>query len=510
VYQKAYDTGAYREEVAFHAPGNSGIQWIRRKIARSGDELAVTLRDISQAKLQEGELIRLASTDELTGLANRSSFISLLEEAIDEAAATNREIALLFIDLDRFKAVNDSFGHSSGDIVLRQAADRLRAALRPTDHVARLGGDEFTAILRQHGGDADVLRVADRILHALTQPYRVADTDMDIGASIGICVYPRDGDTAEQLLRHADIAMYAAKTGGRGGYCFYRQELYEELRKRMDIERELAEAIQDDQFELYYQPRIEAATGRLVSMEALLRWRHPERGIVPPLEFIPIAEGNGQIVKIGALVIRKACEQLAAWQAAGHAVVPVSVNVSAVQFQHSDIGDILATALRMSGVASDMVELEITESAMLGEHAAIVSRLSAMRRLGVKLAVDDFGTGYSSLAQLQRLDMDVLKVDRSFTAGIEDSHEGRILYRAIVSMAHALGMHVVAEGVETWAQARLLRDIGCDELQGYLISKPVPAEEATTFLRRGFRFPALFTSSQSQLLPARESNVIAL
>ncbi|HJV85206.1 MAG TPA: EAL domain-containing protein [Noviherbaspirillum sp.] len=484
VYGHAMERGSYREEDEFQPIAAPAVRWVRRKAVRSGGDLAVTLRDISDAKEQEGKLIRLANTDELTGLPNRTWFMKSFEATIVRAQEKQEIVALLFIDLDKFKNVNDTLGHATGDKVLQEAAGRLRQALRPTDHVARLGGDEFTVVLQQARDDDEIVRIAQRILAALAQPFHAGAGAMEVGASIGISVYPRDGMTAGKLLKHADIAMYSAKGSRRGTYSFYRQELYDALRTRINMERELAEAIDADQFVLYYQPRVDAASGELLSLEALVRWRHPLRGMVPPLEFIPIAEGTGLITKLGALVLDKSCQQIAQWRAEGISPVPVSVNVSAVQFQYGDVHELLRRCLRQSNISPELIELEITESSMLGEHATIAGRLAAIRELGVKMAVDDFGTGYSSLSQLQRLDMDVLKVDRVFTVDLDRTAESRVLFKAIVSMAHALGMRVVAEGVETQAQAAILRELGCDELQGYLISKPVSPDETRSILRR--------------------------
>jgi diguanylate cyclase (GGDEF)-like protein/PAS domain S-box-containing protein len=482
VYRHAMQVGSYREEVQY--PSSTGsVKWMRRKLARSGGELAVTLRDITDAKQQERELIRLANTDELTGLPNRSWLTKFLASALERAGRDDASIALLFIDLDNFKNVNDAFGHAAGDALLCEAARRLQATLRPTDHVARLGGDEFTVVLHPLVSETDATGIAERIIDALSQPYQIAGGINQVGASVGISLYPRDGETAEALLKHADIAMYAAKTNAKGAYSFYRRELYESLKARVNMERALVEAIEVDQFVLHYQPRVDAASGKLLSLEALARWQHPQRGVVPPLEFIPLAESTGLIVKLGALVIEKACRQLSQWRAAGLPRVPISINVSAVQFHHGDIHDVLASSLERFGIGAESIELEITESAMLGDHAGIADKLTAIRRLGVKLAVDDFGTGYSSLSQLQLLDMDVLKVDRVFTAELGAKAEGEVLFKAIVSMAHALGMRVVAEGVETPVQAALLQRLGCDELQGYLIARPMPADGLEDFMR---------------------------
>ncbi|NEX64614.1 bifunctional diguanylate cyclase/phosphodiesterase [Noviherbaspirillum galbum] len=483
-YCHAMERGSFREEDRFHPLGADVPRWVRRKVVRSGGELAVTLRDISDAKAQESELIRLANTDELTGLPNRSWFIRRLDATLADAGQRGDALALLFIDLDKFKNVNDTLGHSTGDAVLQEAACRLRQALRPDDHVARLGGDEFTLVLHRIAGQDDALRVADRIRQAMSHPFPAGESMMEVGATIGIALYPRDGGDAETLLKHADIAMYAAKGERRGSHAFYQPEFHEVLRQRIATERELAEAIERDEFELHYQPRVDACSGRLLSLEALVRWRHPRRGMVPPGEFIPVAENTGQIIALGALVIDRACRQLALWRAAGLDVVPVSVNVSAMQFRHGDVHDHLARAVSVAGIPAELIEIEITESAMLGDLDLIRERLAAIRALGIRIAVDDFGTGYSSLSQLQRLDVDVLKVDRVFTADLDHRPESQVLFRAIVSMAHALDMRVVAEGVETVPQAAILRDLRCDELQGYLVARPLPAADAADTIRR--------------------------
>ncbi|HWJ93378.1 MAG TPA: GGDEF domain-containing phosphodiesterase, partial [Telluria sp.] len=322
-----------------------------------------------------------------------------------------------------------------------------------------------------------VAAVAERIVAAFSAPFAIGDgIHASVGASVGISLFPRDGSDAGALIRNADMAMYAGKNEGKGQYRFYDQSLSGSLRRRALLKQRLADAIAHDQFILHYQPRVDPHTGALLSMEALLRWNHPEDGMVAPGEFIPLAESSGLIVPLGALVIDKACAQLAAWRAAGAQAVPVSINVSPKQFERGGVARPIAEALTRHGVPAALLEVEVTESAMMGDHDAILAELAALRALGVKLHVDDFGTGYSSLAQLQRLRMDVLKVDRAFTAQLDQSREGKVFFEAIVSMAHALGMTVVAEGVETDSQLQLLKELGCNEVQGYLISRPLPAE----------------------------------
>jgi diguanylate cyclase (GGDEF)-like protein len=405
--------------------------------------------------------------------------------------AAGSGFAILFIDLDEFKHVNDSQGHAVGDQLLRAAAQRLSALLRPTDHVVRFGGDEFIVVLDPYDGDAQVAAIAARIVAAFANPFAIADDSQAVGASVGISVFPRDGADAETLIKHSDIAMYAGKREGKGQFRFFDPALSATLKTKAQLKHGLLEAIERGQFTLYYQPRVDTGTGELLSMEALLRWRHPVLGMVPPVDFIPVAEASGLILRIGELVIDMACAQLAAWKKAGANVVPVSINVSPRQFKHGGVKQHLTAALQRHGVAATLLEVEITESAMMGDQEEIIAELAAIRSLGVKLHVDDFGTGYSSLSQLQRLKMDVLKVDRAFTAELGKSREGRVFFQAIVSMAHALEMSVVAEGVETAQQLAILKALDCNEVQGYFIARPMPADEMLVLMERGFLFNSI-------------------
>jgi diguanylate cyclase (GGDEF)-like protein len=401
-------------------------------------------------------------------------------------------LALLFVDLDDFKNINDTLGHAAGDELLQAVAARLQSMLRPQDNVVRLGGDEFTIILEQVASHADVARVADRIMKSLGAPFSLSGGSSHVvHASIGISVFPHDGNDGEALLKHADIAMYAAKTSGKGHYEFYQPHLSENLVVRLDREQALRTAIERDQFVLYYQPRVDTFSGQLRSMEALVRWRHPEAGIIAPHDFIPMAEDTGLIVPLGELVIRKACAQLAHWKAQHLPVVPVSINVSARQFGQGNLAALFAACMAAHAIDASLIEIEITESCMMGEDHTVTEELAALEALGIKLLVDDFGTGYSSLSQLQRLDLDVLKVDRAFTAQLCDGREGEALFMAILSMAHVLGMTVVAEGVETVDQLRVLQALSCNEVQGYFISPPVPADDIPALMAKRFLFPAV-------------------
>ncbi|MCS0631532.1 EAL domain-containing protein [Telluria mixta] len=487
-YRTALAVGFHQEDRRMPDNNRLNIRWGHRRIVRVGDNLAVTLQDISERKEHESQLARLANEDSLTGLPNRHWFLNFVPVALARAEDGDHGAALLFIDLDEFKQVNDTHGHAVGDRLLQLAAERLLSQLRPGDSVARFGGDEFVVLLSPFDSDQQVGVVAGRIVDAFSKPFPIADDQHMIGASVGIAVYPRDGLDAATLIRHGDIAMYAGKAEGKGQYRFFDPAQSNILKTRTQLRQRLLEAIDKRQFVLHYQPRVDTRTGELLSMEALLRWEHPQLGMIRPDEFIPLAESSGLIVPIGAIVIDQACAQLAAWRAHGGVPVPVSINVSPKQFLRGSVQRELEDALARHAVPAGLVEVEITESAMMGDQAEILAELAAIRALGVKLHVDDFGTGYSSLSQLQRMKMDVLKVDRSFTAELGRSREGTVFFQAIVSMAHALGMEVVAEGVENEEQLQILRALNCNEVQGYFVARPLPAAGIAPLLAQRYLF----------------------
>lgn len=500
IYSRAMETGVHEDEYEASKESGLNVAWVRRRLVRSGSGLAVTIQDISAKKENEREVELLVNRDGLTGLYNRHWLLNFLPKAIARAAAENHQLALLFIDLDGFKNVNDTQGHAAGDNMLKSVASRLQSVLRPSDNVIRLGGDEFVVILQPVERDSKPARVAERIGEAFKQPFWWAGEKHQVGASIGISVFPRDGEDSETLLKNADIAMYSVKAAGKGCYDFFRPELYAKLRARFEIEQALIQALEQNQFVLYYQPRANTLTGEMTSMEALVRWIHPERGLISPAEFIPIAESTGLILQLGEMVMEKACAQIAAWKILGLPQIPISINVSAKQFHAGDLHQKLRDCLRKYNVGADLLEVEITESSMMGEDHAIMAELAAIRALGIKLLVDDFGTGYSSLSQLQRLDMDILKIDRVFTNELDKSSEGKIFFKAIVSMAHALDMGVVAEGVETEEQLELLRSLNCDEIQGYFISRPLPADQIPALIKKAFLLQGKGSGEDANLL----------
>lgn len=482
--QHALSQGYLEEELKITEGMPIQCEWLYRRIVRSGAGLAMTASDISERKAHVRELERKGFEDALTGLRNRHWLSDSLPKTIKHAEAEGHEVALMFVDLDRFKSVNDAMGHRIGDELLRRCAERLVDAVRPEDRVVRLGGDEFLVLLSHVDGKEGTQRVAERISAAMSDKFRLSAGGLETSASIGISLFPQDGTDAETLLNKADIAMYSAKSGGRRQWRFYDPRFDEEIKSRLRRERELVKAIEEDEFVVYYQPRLEMLSRRVCSMEALVRWEHPTRGIISPNEFIPLAEETGQIIELGQLVIRKVFAQMAQWAAQGKNLVPVSINVSARQFNETDIKAILADAFAKHPVAPHLIEVELTESSMTGDVADIRRTIASIQQMGVKVLVDDFGTGYSSLAQLQKLDMDVLKVDRAFTLEIEHGNEGRIFFSAIITMAHALGMRVVAEGVENAAQVDILNDLDCDEIQGYFVSHPLAANALQDFLQR--------------------------
>ncbi|MET1254076.1 EAL domain-containing protein [Aliikangiella maris] len=436
--------------------------------------IAGTRKDISELKNTENQLRQLANYDQLTDLPNRSFFHEHLTHAIHLAARFKERVALLFFDLDGFKRINDSLGHSVGDQLLQAVASRLRNLLDETGYIARLGGDEFTIILERVVERQDILVILEQVSEKLNQPFQLNGQNVITSVSIGVAIYPEDGKTPDILLKNADIAMYEAKRKGKRQYCFFESQMNEILVKRLNIETELSLAIVHNQFETYYQPRVCVADNQLIGFEALIRWHHPQKGFISPNEFIPIAEETGQILQIGAWVLKDACQQCAVWHRSGNKV-RVSVNISALQFQQTDLFDNVEFALSQSGLPAKYLELEITEGTLIHNIEHTRSVILKLKSLGINIALDDFGTGFSSLAYLQQLPLDVLKIDRVFINQLRSSKKSVRLSRAIINMAHSLDLEVVAEGIEEASQLAFLKEAGCEEYQGYLYGKPVPA-----------------------------------
>jgi len=443
-----------------------------------------TVIDITDRKKSEARIRFLAEHDVLTELPNRALFTKQLRTALSTGPQVAKRCAVLFIDLDRFKDINDSLGHHVGDGLLKSISRRLLQAVRGDDTVSRLGGDEFTIILTDVSGRADVEHlIAERLLPLVRQPHEIAGVTLQVSCSVGVAMYPEDGADIDTLMQNADAAMYQAKAAGRNLVRFFSLEMAERARQRLAIEAGLREAIERNELSLVFQPCIDALTGRLVSTEALLRWTSPLLGKVEPSRFIPIAEETRQIIPIGAWVIEQACGQLNAWRREGLVGLHMSINLSAIQLREPDLIETLKVSLARHGIAPEALELEITETVLMGDVEDYLERIRAIRGLGVKLSLDDFGTGYSSLSYLNRFPLDRLKIDRAFVRDMIDAPADLAVVKAIVELGHELGLRVVAEGVEIEPEAQLLREIGCDELQGYLYGEPMPGARLQEWAR---------------------------
>jgi diguanylate cyclase (GGDEF)-like protein len=484
-YGAALASGFYEDEAEIMPGGALRLAWVHRRLVRSGSDLAVTLRDISDSKRHEQQLVRMAREDTLTGLPNRQWLNEELANALARTRQQGGMLALLFIDLDRFKHVNDSAGHQVGDELLKTVARRMQSVLRPGDQAVRLGGDEFTVLMERLTSEQDASHAAERICAVLSEPFALAGCQYSIGASVGISIFPRDGEglDAEKMLNNADIAMYTAKAQGRGGHHVFEPQLYDRLRQRIDIEQALGSAIANDEFALYFQPRVRTRDGVLVGLEALLRWNHPERGLLSPGDFIPLIDSAGLLQALGDMVINKAAQQIAQWQRCDLPLAPVAVNVSARQFNQGDVHQQLAAAVAAQGIDAGWLEIEITDVAALADSASVKGQLQALGAMGVRLHIDDFGVGPSSLAQLQQLPVQVLKIHPRFTSRLGVDPAGAAFFNAMITMAHALQLVVVAEGVESSLQRTLLRQLNCDEMQGYLIAPALPASQVEALLR---------------------------
>jgi diguanylate cyclase (GGDEF)-like protein/PAS domain S-box-containing protein len=453
------------------------------------------IRDITERKEAEERIRYLAYYDSLTGLPNRTFYKELVSRALLLAKRHHWTIAILFIDLDYFKRINDTLGHDIGDQLLRTVGDLVKTCIRKSDFitrseedvledvVARLGGDEFIVLLNEIAHSQDASRVARRILKELARPFTLAGHEVFVTASIGIALYPLDGNDAENLLKNADVAMYHAKNQGRNNYQFYTKSMNATSLQRLDLENDLRKALDRGEFLLYYQPTVDVQTRTIIGAEALVRWKHPNKGMISPGEFIPLAEETGLIVSIGEWVLRTACSQNRAWQNAGNKPFRVAVNLSGRQFDQEGLIEVISNALRDTGFDPQYLELEITESTIMKNPEKAATTLQKLKGMGICLSIDDFGTGYSSLGNLRKFPIDTLKIDRSFVMNITTDSDDAAITTAIIAMAHSLKLGVIAEGVESEDQQSFLRERACDAVQGYLFSRPVPAEEFIKLVR---------------------------
>ena len=443
-------------------------------VVRKAD--GIMARQEQERAAKEDQVRHQAYHDALTGLPNRAYFSERLAETIALAQRSHQTCALMFVDLDRFKIVNDSLGHEAGDSLLKVVSERIHGCLRESDLLFRMGGDEFTIILPQITTPEDAAFVAQRVQEAVAAPVSVHEHELAIGATIGIAVYPGDGDSAEALLKNADAAMYSAKEGGRGRHAFYRTAMNQRASQRLSLEVALRKGFRDGEFALYYQPRVDAANRRVVALEALLRWVSPSRGVVPPGEFISVLEDTGMMNIVGEWVLRGACTQVCHWRAEGKVPLRVSVNVSSVQFQNIAFVPMVQRVLRETGAPPALIELELTESLLMANVEQARATIGALKALGLQISIDDFGTGYSSLNYLRQFAVDYLKIDRSFVVDTDSNPRDRAVVVAIIELARALNIAVVAEGVETEQQARFFSEARCDELQGFLFCRPLPVD----------------------------------
>ena len=444
----------------------------------SGEGWVATLEDVSARKASEARAGELARLDPLTGLPNRLLLGERLAEALARMQRTGEACALLLIDLDRFKPVNDTLGHPIGDALLAKVADRLRSTVRPTDTVARIGGDEFVILQTGIHEAANTQALARRLVDLIGRTYMVDGHLLTIGASVGVALAPTDGENADKLLKNADLALYRAKLDGRGTYRFFEPEMDARMQARRRLELDMRQALARREFQLHYQPQLQLNDDRLIGCEALIRWKHPERGMISPLDFIPLAEEIGLIVPIGEWVIRQACRDAMTWPTG----MSVAVNVSPAQFKSDRLVETIISALASSGLSAKRLEVEITEGVLLQASEKTLQTLHRLRELGVRVSMDDFGTGYSSLSYLRSFPFDKIKIDRSFVKDLSGKPDGDAIIRAIAGLGKSLGMTTVAEGVETPEQMQRIRDEGCTDVQGYLISRPIPADDLLQFI----------------------------
>jgi diguanylate cyclase (GGDEF)-like protein/PAS domain S-box-containing protein len=468
---------------------DGSVHWIKNTaVTRFDQQGRLTaydglVSDITERKQAEEDFRRAAYYDSLTGLPNRELFYDRLQQALVHSKRHEGMIAVMLLDLDRFKEINDTLGHRAGDLLLRSAAERLKGCVWESDTVARHGGDEFTFLFPGIRQAQDAAIIAKKIIQKLNEGHLLLNEELFITASIGISLYPVDSDDADTLIRFADVAMYQSKAQGGSTYQFYTHSMNAEAHRRLLLEGNLRKALEREEFVLHYQPQVDLATGRIMGNEALIRWQHPTFGLLAPREFIPVAEDTGLIIPIGEWVIEKACEQNRAWQEAGCRPLRMAVNLSMRQFRQNDVTKVVAEALEKSGLQASFLDLELTESVIMKDAAQTIETLRELKSLGVHLTIDDFGTGYSSLRYLKDLPLNAVKLDQSFVSTLPGG-SNEAISKTIIALARNLQLRVIAEGVETAGQLECLRNLGCEEVQGYLFSRPVPAKELTPFLTK--------------------------
>lgn len=475
VYRLKFDNGRIKH---IHSRGFTRYDQEGNPIRTVG-----TIQDISERVILEKNMEYMANHDHLTGLPNRKMARETVERLIQ---SSNKTVAIVFIDLDGFKNINDSFGHSVGDTILKSAAMRFKTMLRNSDVIYRLGGDEFLLVLSDINQIQDIELVLHKILEEFNRPFDVSNHIFFISMSIGVSLYPKHGDTFEVLLQKADTAMYKAKDNGKNGYFIYNENINHNMIGEFKLLKDLKEAIVNNQFELYYQPQFELNTQKIIGAEALIRWKHPQLGVVPPGQFIPICEKNGLIVEIGEWVIYEACRQGALWAAQGKNLT-IAVNISAIQFKRGNFEKVIKDALDVSGFDPRFLELELTESIMIHDTDRVLEQVNSLKTMGIQLSIDDFGTGYSSLAYLKRFSVDKLKIDQSFIRDILENQEDAVIVKTIIKMAHSLNLEAIAEGVEEPEIVDLLQSFGCDHVQGYYFARPLDVDSFETYYTANFQ-----------------------
>ena len=475
VFQSLRQARDLRVAISFEVAGHGQTLHIELQPVEEG--WVATIEDVSKRKASEARADEMARQDPLTGLPNRLLLRERLSHALACLERDGEGCALLLVDLDRFKPVNDTLGHPIGDALLKKVADRLRSTVRPTDTIARIGGDEFVVLQAGVRDAAGTQALARRLVDLIGRTYMVEGHLLTIGASVGVALAPTDGADADKLLKNADLALYRAKLDGRGTYRFFEPEMDARMQARRKLELDMRQALARREFQLHYQPQLQLQSDRLVGCEALIRWRHPERGMISPLDFIPLAEEIGLIVPIGEWVIRQACRDAMTWP--DH--MSVAVNVSPAQFKSDRLVETIISALASSGLPARRLEVEITEGVLLQENEKTLQTLHRLRELGARVSMDDFGTGYSSLSYLRSFPFDKIKIDRSFIKDLTNKPDGEAIIRAIAGLGKSLGMTTVAEGVETPEQMQRIRLEGCTDVQGYLVSKPIPADDLLSF-----------------------------